>query len=211
MMVWRFFQMITCSMLLAGCSGSSPPITASATAGNPETPAESFNRLNYRIGPGDALQIFVWRNPEISTNVPVRPDGKISMPLVEDMVAVGKTPSELARDIEEVLATFIKSPSVNVIVSNFQGTFSGQIRVVGQAANPQSVPYRDGMTILDVLIEVGGLGEFAAGNRAKLVRNENGSVVEYRVRLHDLVNKGDIKQNAEVQPGDVLIIPETFF
>jgi polysaccharide export outer membrane protein len=211
MMVRRFFQMITCSMLLAACSGSAPPIAESATGANPESPAESFNRLNYRIGPGDALQIFVWRNPEISTNVPVRPDGKISMPLVEDMVAVGKTPSELARDIEEVLATFIKSPSVNVIVSNFQGTFSGQIRVVGQAANPQSVPYRDGMTILDVLIEVGGLGEFAAGNRAKLVRNENGSVVEYRVRLHDLVNKGDIKQNAEVQPGDVLIIPETFF
>jgi polysaccharide export outer membrane protein len=195
--------------MVAACGASTPPI--SELSSNPERSAETSDRSSYRIGPGDALQIFVWRNPEISTNVPVRPDGKISMPLVEDMVAVGKTPSELARDIEQVLATYIKSPSVNVIVSDFQGTFSGQIRVVGQAANPQSVPYRDGMTILDVLIEVGGLGEFAAGNRAKLLRNENGSVVEYGVRLHDLMNKGDINQNAEVRPGDVLIIPETFF
>lgn len=202
--------MFVCSILLTACGGSTPSISASSD--DSATPASgALDLSSYRIGPGDTLQIFVWRNPEISTTIPVRPDGKISMPLVEDMVVVGKTPSELARDIEEVLATYIKSPSVNVIVSEFQGTFSGQVRVVGQAANPQAVPYREGMTILDVLIEVGGLGEFAAGNRAKLMRNEEGSVVEYRVRLHDLLNKGDIEQNAEVRPGDVLIIPETFF
>lgn len=210
MLCRRLFGMFVCSILLTACGASTPSISASSA--DSATPASGAPHLSsYRIGPGDTLQIFVWRNPEISTTIPVRPDGKISMPLVEEMVVVGKTPSELARDIEEVLATYIKSPSVNVIVSEFQGTFSGQVRVVGQAANPQAVPYREGMTILDVLIEVGGLGEFAAGNRAKLMRNEEGSVVEYRVRLHDLLNKGDIEQNAEVRPGDVLIIPETFF
>ena len=180
-----------------------------------ETVGESGNsridRSNYRIGPGDILDIFVWRNPEISTEVPVRPDGKISTPLVEDMVAVGKTPSELARDMEEVLATFIKSPSVNVIVTQFQGTFEEQIRVVGQATNPQAVPYREGMTVLDLMIAVGGLGEFAAGNRAKLIRKVNGVTKEYRVRLSDLLDKGEIKYNVEIEPGDVLIIPESFF
>lgn len=210
MLCRRLFGMFACSILLTACGASTPSISASSA--DSATPASgALDLSSYRIGPGDTLQIFVWRNPEISTTIPVRPDGKISMPLVEDMVVVGKTPSELARDIEEGLATYIKSPSVNVIVSEFQGTFSGQVRVVGQAANPQAVPYREGMTILDVLIEVGGLGEFAAGNRAKLMRNEEGSVVEYRVRLHDLLNKGDIEQNAEVRPGDVLIIPETFF
>jgi polysaccharide export outer membrane protein len=141
----------------------------------------------------------------------VRPDGKISTPLVEDMVAVGKTPSELARDMEVVLSVYIKSPSVNVIVSGFQGVPGEQVRVVGQAANPQSVPYREGMTVLDVVIAVGGLGEFAAGNRSKIVRRVNGEPVEYRVKLDDLINKGDIRQNVAIQPGDILIIPEAFF
>jgi polysaccharide export outer membrane protein len=135
----------------------------------------------------------------------------ISTPLVEDMVAVGKTPSQLARDMETVLATYIKSPSVNVIVSGFQGIPGEQIRVVGQAANPQAVAYREGMTVLDVIIAVGGLGEFAAGNRAKLIRKANGETVEYRVRLNDLINSGDISQNILMQPGDILIIPEAFF
>ena len=157
------------------------------------------------------LDIFVWRNPEISTKIPVRPDGKISTPLVEDMVAVGKTPSELARDMEAVLAKYIKSPSVNVIVTDFQGVFAEQIRVVGQAANPQAIPYREGMTVLDVMIAVGGLGEFAAGNKAKLVRKIDGTSTEYRLRLSDLLNNGDISQNADIRPGDVIIIPETFF
>ena len=168
-------------------------------------------RTNYRIGPGDMLEIFVWRNPEISTRVPVRPDGKISTPLVEDVVAVGKTPTQLAREIENVLAVYIKSPSVNVIVSGFQGIPEEQVRVVGQATNPQAVPYREGMTVLDVIISVGGLGEFAAGNRAKLMRKVNGQTVEYRVRLGDLINDGDISQNVAIHPGDILIIPEAYF
>lgn len=199
--------LVLTAVFIAACGGGG---TLPQTA-NPGSTYNESEMSNYRIGPGDVLDIFVWRNPEISTKVPVRPDGKISTPLVEDMVAVGKTPSELARDMEEVLATYIKSPSVNVIVSEFKGTFSEQVRVVGQAANPQAIPYREGMTLLDVMIAVGGLGEFAAGNRAKLVRNENGRTVEYRVRLSDLLNDGDISQNVAVRPGDVLIIPEAYF
>jgi polysaccharide export outer membrane protein len=198
-------------MFLGGCglmqSSESLPVAGAAEANS----STEIDQSNYRIGPGDVLDIFVWRNPEISTKVPVRPDGKISTPLVEDMVAVGKTPSQLARDMEVILATFIKSPSVNVIVSEFRGTFSGQVRVVGQAANPQAVPYREGMTVLDVMIAVGGLGEFAAGNRAKLIRNVDGTTNEFRLKLDDLMNDGDMKQNVDIRPGDVLIIPEAFF
>lgn len=194
---------------LVGCGGATatlPSVGATSTV----DPSE-IDQANYQIGPGDVLDIFVWRNPEISTQVPVRPDGKISTPLVEDMVAVGKTPSELARDMEQVLATYIKSPSVNVLVTEFRGTFEKQIRIVGQAANPQSIPYRQGMTVLDVMIEVGGLGEFAAGNKAKLIRTVDGVTTEYRIRLNDLLNKGEIEHNVEIRPGDVLIIPESFF
>ena len=200
-------------LMLAGtigaCGGSSatlPPVSASTGVD-----ASEIDQANYQIGPGDILDIFVWRNPEISTSVPVRPDGKISTPLVEDMVAVGKTPSELARDMEGVLAKYIKSPSVNVIVTQFRGTFARQVRVVGQASHPQSIAYREGMTVLDLMIAVGGLGEFAAGNRAKLVRTVDGATTEYRVRLDDLLNKGEIENNVRIRPGDVLIIPESFF
>lgn len=194
--------------LLAACGSIAtlPPSGAGGDARQNET-----DQTNYQIGPGDVLDIFVWRNPEISTSVPVRPDGKISTPLVEDMIAVGKTSSELARDMEQVLAKYIKAPSVNVIVMEFRGTFEKQIRVVGQAARPQSIAYREGMTVLDLMIAVGGLGEFAAGNRAKLVRTVDGVVTEYRVRLDDLLNKGEIKHNIDIKPGDVLIIPESFF
>lgn len=174
-------------------------------------PAGEVDQATYRIGPGDQLEVFVWRNPEISKTVAVRPDGMISTPLVEDMVAVGKTPSRLARDMEEVLATYIKSPSVNVIVSGFRGTTEDMVRVVGQAQNPQSIPYREGMTLLDVMIAVGGLGEFAAGNRAKLVRKLDGVSQEFRVKLSDLINKGAIDENVVIKPGDVIIIPESFF
>ena len=205
----RFSLLTLMSLTLAMACGGSGPTLPSADLGPATT--ERADQSNYRIGPGDVLDIFVWRNPEISISVPVRPDGKISTPLVEDMVAVGKTPSELARDMEQVLATYIKSPSVNVIVTSFQGTFDEQIRVVGQAASPQSIPYREGMTLLDVVIAVGGLGEFAAGNRAKLVRRVDGRTQEYRVRLDDLLNKGKIEENILMQPGDVLIIPESFF
>jgi polysaccharide export outer membrane protein len=165
----------------------------------------------YRIGPGDSLDVFVWRNPELSTKVTVRPDGMISTPLVEDMLAVGRTPTQLARDMEQVLAKYIKSPTVNIIVIDFQGTPADMIRVVGQAQNPQSLPYREGMTVLDVLIEVGGLGEFAAGNKSKLVRIVDGRKTEIRLRLDDLINDGDIEEDVRVRPGDVIIIPESFF
>jgi len=193
---------------LAACGGAKtlPPSNKTGVG----TDSES-DRTTYLIGPGDTLDVFVWRNPEISTSIEVRPDGMISTPLVEDMVALGKTPSELARDMEEVLAKYIKAPQVNIIVSGFQGTPGDMIRVVGQAQNPQAIPYREGMTVLDVMIAVGGLGEFAAGNRAKLLRDVDGSVEEYRIRLGDLLNKGDIRQNAAIEPGDVIIIPESFF
>jgi polysaccharide export outer membrane protein len=155
--------------------------------------------------------VYVWNRPELSVNVPVRPDGNISTPLVENMVATGKTPSQLARDMEKVLSEFVRSPTVNIIVTSFVGTYADQIRVVGQAANPQALSYRQGMSLLDVMIAVGGLGEFAAGNRAKLVRRVDGKIVEMPVRIKDLVNDGDIRANVQMQPGDVVIIPETRF
>jgi polysaccharide export outer membrane protein len=165
----------------------------------------------YSIGPGDTLDIFVWRNDELSKNVPVRPDGKISTPLVEDMVAVGKTPTQLARDMEKVLAQYIRSPKVNVIVSQAISA-NRQVRVVGQAVSPRALPFREGLTVLDVVIAVGGLSEYAAGNRAKVVRAvPNGKPKEIRVRLGDLLNKGDLRSNIVLQPGDVIVIPESRF
>jgi polysaccharide export outer membrane protein len=174
-------------------------------------PLSSESSSDYIIGPGDTLDVFVWRNQELSTRIPVRPDGRVSTPLVEDMVAVGKTPSQLARDMEKVLSEFIRSPKVNIIVTEAASTNS-QVRVVGQAVRPRAMPYREGLTVLDAVIEVGGLSEFAAGNRAKLVRKEaDGKTVEKRVRLRDLIEKGDMGQNLSMKPGDVLVIPETRF
>lgn len=179
----------------------------------PDLPASRLATASeYQIGPGDTLDIFVWRNENISVTIPVRPDGKISIPLVEDMVAVGKTPTRLGRDIEFALSKYIKNPNVTVIVTDFVGTFNRQIRVVGQATSPRAISYRNDMTLLDVIIEVGGLTEFAAGNRAKLVRTIGGGKdVSYNVRLKDLVDRGDISANMKVYPGDILIIPETRF
>jgi polysaccharide export outer membrane protein len=187
----------------AGCASGPAPM-GSGTA-PPDTSG------SYIIGPGDSLNVFVWRNPELSVTVPVRPDGKISAPLVEDMVAAGKSPTQLARDIEGVLGEYVRDPNVTVIVGEFVGTFTEQIRVVGQATQPRSLAYRDRMTVLDAMIEVGGLTPQAAGNRAKLVRWENGKQVDIPVRLHDLLNKGKIEANMLLQPGDVLIIPESVF
>jgi polysaccharide export outer membrane protein len=175
-----------------------------------ESPSAAVVGSEYIIGPGDSLQVFIWRNAELSATVPVRPDGKISTPLVEDMVAVGKTPSKLARDIEGVLSEYIRSPQVNVIVTNAVSTFS-QVRVLGQVATPQAVPYREGMTVLDAVLAVGGLGEFAAGNRGKIVRLVEGKQQEIKVRIGDLVNKGDVSQNLPLRPGDVLVVPESRF
>ena len=192
-------------LVLGGCASSGPEVPELAAAEAGAAPVE------YTIGPGDLLQVFVWRHEDLSAEVPVRPDGRISTPLVEDMAAAGKTPTALARDIEVVLSEYIRTPTVNVIVQRFVGTFGEQIRVVGQAANPQALPYREGMTLLDVMIAVGGLSEFAAGNRAKLIRRQADGQVEIPVRLDDLLNDGDIAQNVTMRPGDVVIIPEARF
>ena len=190
---------------LAGCAGGGPAV--SDLPGGAAAPGVN----EYIIGPGDRINVFVWRNEDISVTVPVRPDGKISTPLVEDMQAVGKTPTQLARDIETVLSEFVRTPQVNVIVEEFVGTFGEQIRVVGQAAEPQALAYRERLTLLDVMIEVGGLTEFASGNRARVVRSENGQRREIRVRINDLLNDGDMDQNIAMRPGDVVIIPGSFF
>lgn len=163
----------------------------------------------YLIGPGDSLEVFVWGNRDLTVTVPVRPDGRISTPLVEDMQAVGKTPTQLARDMEAALANYVKSPQVNIVVRSFVGTFGEQIRVVGKATQPKALAYRRNMTVLDVMIEVGGLAEGAAGNRAKILRTAGGQQTEIKVRLDDLMNEGRIAENFEMQPGDVLIIPES--
>ncbi|MBB6091627.1 polysaccharide export outer membrane protein [Povalibacter uvarum] len=186
-----------------------PAPAAAPLAPAPLAPAPSVTP-SYVIGPGDTLQVFVWRNPELTTTIPVRPDGKISTPLVEDMTAVGKTPSELARDIEKVLAEYVRSPQVNVIVTQPVSTFS-QVKVIGQVTNPQALAYREGMTVLDAVLAVGGLGPFASGNRAKIIRTENGKPREIKVKLDNVVNKGDLATNVALKPGDVLVIPETAF
>jgi polysaccharide export outer membrane protein len=174
-------------------------------------PAAATPSANYIIGPGDTLRVFVWSHEDLSVVVPVRPDGRISTPLVEDMQASGKTSTQLARDIEVVLQQYVRTPTVSVIVEQFVGAFSESVRVVGQAAKPQSLAYRDGMTLLDAMIAVGGLAEYAAGNRAKVIRKVNGKQTEMKVRLDDLLNDGDVRQNMPLQPGDIVIIPESRF
>ena len=185
-------------------AGSPPPAAAV-----PVVPPASSN--DYIIGPGDTIQVFVWRNPELTSTVPVRPDGKISTPLVEDLVAVGKSPAQLARDIETRLAEYVRSPQVSIIVSNALSAYS-QIKVVGQVKNPHAVPYQEGMTLLDVVLAAGGLTDFAAGNRSKLVRkDEHGKDIEIRVKVEDLLKKGRLKENQPVKPGDLLLVPEAWF
>jgi polysaccharide biosynthesis/export protein len=179
-----------------------------ATLADPPVVAPPTVAPDYVIGPGDVLQVFVWRNPELSVSVPVRPDGRVSTPLVEDMVAVGKTPSTLARDIEKVLAEYIRSPQVNIIVTTPVGTLS-QVKAVGQVRAPQGVPFREGMRVLDLLLAAGGMTDFAAGNRAKIIRTVEGKASEVRVRLADLINKGDMSQNLPLKAGDVLVVPES--
>jgi polysaccharide biosynthesis/export protein len=181
-----------------------------ARAQQPATASEPEPQQEYMIGPGDTLQVFVWRNPELTTSVAVRPDGMISTPLVENMVAVGKTPSGLARDIEGVLAEYIRQPQVNIIVTNALSTFS-QFKVIGQVTTPQAIPFREGMTVLDAILAVGGLGTYAAGNRAKLVRSDGSDETQFKIRLTDLLNKGDLSQNLALQPGDVIVVPESRF
>lgn len=190
---------------LAGAAAAADvakPAAAPAAAGDVDP--------DYIIGPRDTLRVFVLRSPELTAEVPVRPDGKISTPLVNDMQAVGKTASQLAHDIETVLAEYVRSPTVSVIVTNAQG-ITGQVRVVGQAVNPRSLPFRAGMTVLDVVIEVGGLSQYAAGNRAKLMRKQGSGVKEIRLKLKDLLEDGDMSQNIAIERNDVIVIPESRF
>ncbi|MCX7893494.1 MAG: polysaccharide export protein [Burkholderiales bacterium] len=190
------------SIFLSACSttGDQPP--APAQAATPD--------YLYKIGPLDTVNIMVWRNPELSMSVPVRPDGKITAPLIEDLPALGKDPTTLARDIEKALGKYIRDPVVTVIVTSFVGPYPEQIRVIGEAAKPQTLAYRQGMTILDVMIAVGGLTDFADGNRASIVRLSEGGK-QYSVRLRDLVRRGDVGANVEVKPGDVILIPQSWF
>ncbi|HRY15453.1 MAG TPA: polysaccharide export protein [Candidatus Competibacteraceae bacterium] len=202
--------MLIAAGFLGACASfqGSEQLPASTSYGSQTTSPDQYN---YLIGPGDEVQIFVWRNPEVSQSVTVRPDGKISTPLVEDLQASGKTPTQLARDLEKALETYIRQPIVTVIVAGGIGPYSEQIRVVGQAAKPQAIAYKRKMTLLDVMIAVGGLTEFADGNNAKVVRIVDGEQKEYVARVDDLLNDGDINANVDMLPGDILIIPESWF
>ena len=206
----------------AGSMPVQPPAAATPMAAAPSDQTASVNpgvhggtidpnSDTYLIGPGDNLDIFVWQNPQLSVKVPVRPDGKISIPLVQDVAAVGRTPSALAHEITEKLKAYVKDPNVTVIVSSFVGPFSQQIRVIGEAAKPQAIPYRSNMTILDVMIEVGGLTRFAAGDRSVVVRNFNGQHETIDAHLDSLINDGDVKDNIAMRPGDIVIIPQRYF
>lgn len=190
------------AMALAGCASTGGRVMADTVAVVPS---------DYLIGPGDSINIIVWRNPEVSMSVPVRPDGKITTPLVEDLPAAGKTSTQLARDIEAALTKYIQQPVVTVVVSGFVGTYAEQIRVIGQAIKPVALPYRSGMSLMDVVIMVGGVSEFASGNRAQIIRTVDGKQQRLAVRLDDLLKSGDLGANLAMRPGDVLVIPESFF
>lgn len=193
--------LVAAGVVMAGCS----------TVDLPPAPIQAASAdYNYVIGAGDSVNIVVWRNPELSGSYPVRPDGKISAPLVEELVAQGKTSVELARDIEKKLATYVRDPVVTVIVTGFVGPYSEQIRVVGEAARPLFLPYKQKMTLLDVMIAVGGLTDFADGNRAIIQRTSEGNK-QYAVRLKDLIKRGDLSANVEMRPGDILVIPQGLF
>jgi polysaccharide export outer membrane protein len=191
---------------------ASDPIATRPDAALLESPLPADpHTANYLIGPGDDLNIFVWRNPDLTTRIPVRPDGKISIPLVEDVTATGKTPTTLARELEDKLRAFVKDPIVTVIVSQFVGPFGQQVRVIGEAAQPRALPYRNNLSLLDVMIEVGGLTRFAAGDRAVIVRSVNGKQEDLKVHLDELIRDGDVSENQAMQPGDILIIPQRYF
>jgi polysaccharide export outer membrane protein len=180
-------------------------------ATDPPEEVELWNETQYLVGAGDTLNIVVWRNPELSMIIPVRPDGTITTPLVEDLPATGKTATQLARDIEKALATYIQSPVVTVIVTSFVGTYAQQVRVIGEAAKPQALPYRQSMTLLDVMIAVGGITDFADGNKASILRKSGGMTQQVKVRVKDLIKGGDLSANVTMRPGDVLVIPQSFF
>lgn len=197
------------ALVLTGCTGNSYPPLDSSISKQPKT--TDPDQYNYLVGPGDGLTIFVWRNPEVSQSVTVRPDGKITTPLVEDIPVSGLTPTQVARLIEEKLSIYIKEPIATVLVEGFVGPYSEQVRIIGEAGQPQAIPYREDMTLLDIMISVGGLTEFANGNGASVVRIVDGAQRQFSVRLQDLVRGGDISANADILPGDIVIIPESWF
>lgn len=200
------FSLIILSVTLNGCNSLGnkyPPA--------PKDVSSPLQKPEYKLGPLDNIQIFVWRSPELSTTVAIRPDGRISIPLIEDLKAAGKTPTELAREIEQILSTYVKEPLVTVIVGGFTGALDQQVRVIGQSKTPSAIPYRSGMTALDVIIAVGGLKEFADGNAATLTRGKGATRKTYSLRLDDLVKQGNIEADVPVLPGDVIIIPESNF
>jgi polysaccharide export outer membrane protein len=189
-------------MVFGGCAHNYPP---------PPAEAQQAAVVPYLIGPGDMLNIIVWRNPELSMTVPVRPDGKLSTPLVQDLPVSGKTASQVAQDIEGQLSKYIQKPVVTVVVTNFVGPYSEQIRVIGEAAKPQALPYRANMTLLDVMIAVGGITDFAAGNKASILRKNGSASEQFGVRIDDLVRGGDLSANLRMRPGDVVVIPQSVF
>jgi polysaccharide export outer membrane protein len=200
-------RVMSVSMGLVGCLA----LAGCATNNFPPAPPKAADPdYNYVIGPGDSLNIQVWRNPEISSSVPVRPDGKITAPLIEDLPAMGKDSTSLARDIEKALEKYIRDPIVTVIVTGFVGPYSEQIRVIGEAARPQALPYKQKMTLLDLMIVVGGITDFADGNGASILRTSEGNK-QYGVRLKDLLRNGDVSANVDMKPGDILIIPQSWF
>lgn len=204
-------------LLLTACAAGQigTPRTPNTAPAQPISGAAGVEQNNaqpsYLIGPYDKLEVFVWRAEELSTNVTVRPDGRISVPLVQDMQAAGKTPTELANDLEVALTEYVKAPEVNVIVREFSAPLDQQVRVLGEAQRPLALPHQADMTVLDVMLGVGGLTEFAAGNRARLIRREGTERKTYRLRLDDLMRRGDVSANVAVQPGDVILIPQTRF
>ena len=202
----RLVKIITFLLVFFAITGCSSKTNAPFLPANTE-----FEQTDYLIGPGDQLQIFVWRNADLTSSVTVRPDGRISSPLIDDLSVSGLSPSTVARSVEEVLSTYVRSPKVSVIVSGFNGSADQQIRIIGNASNPKIIPYRTGMTLLDLIISVNGLTEFADGDNAKLVRNVSGKPITYTVELDTLVKGGDISKNRYVHPGDTLIIPESWF
>jgi len=201
--LWQVLSAVAWSLWLGACSLGAPANAA-------DIPPSQAVSADYRIGPGDSLHVFVFENDQLSVTVPVRPDGKISTPLVEDMVAVGKTPSQLARDIEAALSTYVKSPKVNVVVLVALSIYS-QVKIIGEVKEPQALPYHESMTVLEALLDAKGLTQFAAGNRGRIIRSVNGKTEEIKVKLESLINRGDVTQNLPLQPGDVLVVPQTRF
>lgn len=205
--------MLTVTRILGLAAFAAAAIAVSIPASAAETTVVTAPAAQdkYIIGPGDQLNIFVWRNPDLSAHVPVRPDGRISMPLVDDIDCAGKTPTELSVDIQDRLKKYINDPRVTVMVTGFYGAYEQQVRVVGEAVTPKAVPYKSHMTILDAMIEVGGLTQFAAGNRTTIVRNVDGKQTTIHVDLADLLKDGDVEDNVNLRPGDIIIIPQSFF